>query len=514
MIRQDWDAIVIGSGMGGLSAAAALSKLGHRVLLLEQYHTLGGLTHSFSMEGFSWDAGIHYLNCVAPDDRERRMFDWLSDTPIAFTSMGSIYDTLHIGDAPPLSLSRPFEAQERDLKDRFPDETKAIEAWIAALKDGKQACYNITSTRAMPEIIGSATKWWHGHAINRWCRRTTQEVIDEITNNPDLAAALAAQWFDHGGRPSKASFAMHALITGSYLESGAWYPVGGGAAIARHILPTITKAGGEARASTRVETLVIENERVVGVRTAEGEEIRAKFVISDIGARETVNALLPADCGHQDWVDEINALPHSIAHFSLFMGFEGDIEAAGATRSNHWIYPEGKVDVVWTDAPNTPPAGMFVSFASLKDSAHKPGPSRKFAGEIVAWTDWSVVEKWAHLKPGARGADYRDFKEKVEEILFARFQEYFPELAKLVVFRSLSTPLSTEAITGHHHGGFYGIDVTPGRMLSNALQAKTPVPGLILAGQDVLTPGVPGALWGGIFAAASIDPKVWRDLPS
>jgi all-trans-retinol 13,14-reductase len=396
--QAEWDAIIIGSGMGGMAAAAALSKLGHKVLLLEQYQTLGGLTHSFSMEGFSWDEGIHYLNCVAPEDRERHILDWLSDSPIKFISMGSIYDNLHIGDAAPLSLSRPYEAQERDLKDRFPDEGKAIEAWIAALREGRQASLTVTSTRAMPEIIGSAMKWWHSHAIKRWCMRTTQEVIDEITNNPALAAAFAAQWFDHGGRPSKASFAMHALITGSYLESGAWYPAGGGAAFADHILPTITKAGGEARADTKVETLLVEDDRVVGVRTARGEDIRADVVISDIGARETVNHLLPNGCGHQDWIDEINDLPHSVAHFSLFLGFEGDIEDAGATRSNHWIYPTGEVDVVWTDAPENPPPGMFVSFASLKDSAHVPGPSRKYAGEIVAWTDWSVVEQWANLE--------------------------------------------------------------------------------------------------------------------
>ena len=511
--QAGWDAIIIGSGMGGMAAAAALSKLNHKVLLLEQYQTLGGLTHSFSMEGFSWDAGIHYLNCVAPEDRERHILDWLSDSPIKFISMGSIYDNLHIGDAAPLSLSRPYEAQERDLKDRFPDEAKAIGAWIAALREGRQASFTVTSTRAMPEIIGSAMKWWHSHAIKRWCMRTTQEVIDEITNNPGLAAAFAAQWFDHGGRPSKASFAMHALITGSYLESGAWYPAGGGAAFADHILPTITKAGGEARADTKVETLLLEDDRVVGVRTVHGEDIRADVVISDIGARETVNHLLPNGCGHQDWIDEINDLPHSVAHFSLFLGFEGDIEDAGATRSNHWIYPTGEVDVVWTDAPENPPPGMFVSFASLKDSAHVPGPSRKYAGEIVAWTDWSVVKQWADLEPNARGEDYRKFKTAVEDVLFAQFEKYFPDLAKLVVFRNLSTPLSTEAITGHHHGGFYGIDVTPARVLSGALQAKTPVPGLILAGQDVLTPGIPGALWGGIFAAASVDPRVWRELP-
>ena len=50
--------------------------------------------------------------------------------------------------------------------------------------------------------------------------------------------------------------------------------------------------------------------------------------------------------------------------------------------------------------------------------------------------------------------------------------------------------------------------------VTDALQAKTPVPGLILGGQDVLSPGIPGALWGGIFAAASVDPMVWRELPS
>ncbi len=508
-----WDAIVIGSGMGGMAAAAALSKVGHKVLLLEQYQTLGGLSHSFTIEGFSWDAGIHYLNCVGPEDRERRILNWLSESPIEFASMGAIYDNLHIGDAAPLALSRPYEAQAFDLKDRFPDEAEAIDAWIAALKEGREAVRKVSLTRATPEIIGTALKWWHSHAIDRWCLRTTQEVIDEITDNPELAEVLAAQWFDHGGRPGKASFGMHALITGSYLESGAWYPKGGGAAFAEHILPTITAAGGDARASTKVETLVIEDDRVVGVKTAQGEEIRADVVISDVGARETVNTLLPANCGHQDWIDSVRNLPHSVAHFSLFVGFEGDIEDAGATRSNHWIYPGGKVDVVWTDAPETPPPGLFVSFASLKDPSHDPGPSRKYAGEIVAWVDWSVVEPWAGLAPGARGEDYQTFKARVADVMFAQFEAYFPELAKLVVFRNLSTPLTTQTITGHHKGAFYGIDTTPERLMSGALQIRTPVPGLFLAGQDVLTPGIPGALWGGVLAAATVDPKLFRELP-
>jgi len=507
---NSWDAVVIGSGMGGMAAAAALSKVGHKVLLLEQYQTLGGLTHSFSREGFTWDAGIHYLSGIAPGDQEREITDWLSETPIEFVSMGSVYDTLHIGGSTPLPLSRPYEAQERDLKDRFPNEAKAIEAWTEALKEGREAMLKIFPTRAMPEIVGGALRWWNGSALERWCERTTQEVIDEITTNPELAAALAAQWGDHGGRPGKASFAMHALVSGSYLQSGSWYPVGGGAAFADHILPTITASGGEARAGVRVAELLLEDGRAVGVKTADGEEIRAKVVISNIGARETVNQLLPADCGHGDWIAEIRSLPQSIAHFSLFLGFEGDIEDAGATRSNHWIYPVGKVDVVWTDVPASPPPSMFVSFASLKDPSHDPGPKQKHAGEIMAVTDWSTVEQWADIAPGARGDNYQAFKSNVEDTLFAQFKKYFPELADLVVFRELSTPLATSAITGHHEGAFYGLDVTPKRVMSNALRAATPIKGLYLAGQDVVSPGIPGALWGGLLAAASVNPNVFK----
>jgi all-trans-retinol 13,14-reductase len=94
--------------------------------------------------------------------------------------------------------------------------------------------------------------------------------------------------------------------------------------------------------------------------------------------------------------------------------------------------------------------------------------------------------------------------------MFSLFEAYFPELAKLVVYSDLSTPLSTTSITGHRNGAFYGLDVTPERMLSDALRMKTPLKGFYLAGQDVASPGIPGALWGGVLCAGCIDYNVFK----
>ena len=511
-MSNQWDVIVIGSGMGGMVTAAALSKLGHKVLMLEQYDKLGGQTHSFSREGFAWDVGLHYLGGFGPDVSERAMLDWLCDSPIELAPMGAVYDTLHIGDAAPLKLSRPASAQRMDLKERFPEEAEAIDKWFDAILDGRDAMDTVGQVRSMPPVFASAVKWWRGKKRSRFLEHTTAEVVNEITDNAELAKVLVAQWGDFGGRPSTASFALHATVMNSYLEAGAYYPVGGASSIAEHLLPTIRNSSGETRAGVEVTSLIMEDGVVTGVVTSDGEKFFAKRIVSNIGARETVDRLLPDGHGHDDWVKEIRSIGPNICHYSLFLGFEGDVEAAGMTKSNHWLYPTGEVDVVWTEVPDSRPPAMFVSFASLKDPAHDPGPNRKYAGEMIAWSDWPTVERWANVLPGERGDDYRSLKKKIETILQEQFGHYFPRLAELIVFHEVSTPLATASITGHRMGSFYGLDMTPHRITTDALRMKTPIDGLYLTGQDVLSPGIPGAFWGGFLCAGSIDPKVFMHM--
>lgn len=509
---NEFDVIVIGSGMGGMTTATALSRLDHKVLLLEQAQTIGGLTHTFTRDGFTWDVGLHYCGTFGHDQLAGRILDWLSGGTVEFQSVGSVYDTLRFPDGFEISVGRPAEAYKMELKDRFPDNVSEIDAYFEALLSAEEAGHMVAVERAMPEPFRSAHHWWNKRKIQRWCSRTTGEVIAELVSNPKLAVVLSAQWGDYGGKPEEASFAIHATIMGHYLE-GAGYPVGGAASIAKGLVPVIEAAGGAARAGTPVSEILIEDGKAVGVRIESGEEINAPIVVSAIGAGETVKRLLPEKIREQGWAREIASFKPSVCHFEVFLGFEGDIAKHGATRANHWLHETWDTnDGVWSAAADEPIRMSFVSFPSLKDPAHNPGPANRHTGEMLVLSDWSAVAEFADGGAAERPAEWAAFKEKIEAKMLAFFAEKFPALAPLIVFHELGTPLATAAFTRHEKGGFYGVETTPRRMLSDALNARTPVPGLFLSGQDVMIPGIAGALSGGMLGAAAIDPRVFQKL--
>jgi len=156
----------------------------------------------------------------------------------------------------------------------------------------------------------------------------------------------------------------------------------------------------------------------------------------------------------------------------------------------------------------------------LRDPSHDPGPRQQHTCEVIALLDWSVFAQWdrsnaesgMHVgtESGARSESYLAFKALVERQLLAQFRERFPELASCVRVVESSTPISLATYTGAEHGAMYGLQTTPRRFLAQALRPRTPIPGLYLAGQDVATPGVIGAAMGGMMAAASIEPALWK----
>jgi all-trans-retinol 13,14-reductase len=508
-----WDVVVIGSGIGGLAAAAALARDGKRVLLLERHSQFGGLTQTFERQGYRFNVGVHYIGGAGETDGRsgpaKKVFDALTPHGIPMASMGPVYDRVHFPGFH-VDFEHPAARLVDTLKARFPQDAAGIDRYFESMRAAGKALEAVFAAHSMPQLVSRGLMWWKDEDIERWVGRTLWEVIQECVGDPKLQAVLAAQWGDHGGRPSQASFALHAVVMSSYLD-GAWYPVGGSGSFAAAFAESIVAAGGELRSGASVESIRVLDGRVQGVRLASGEQLDARCVVSDVGARNTLR-LLPSEEVDYEWARDVLAIEPSVGYVGLYLGLEGDIAANGAGSANDWIYESWDVDQLWRNPLIEPDAPMmFVSFPSLKDPRHDPGPTQRHTCEIVALVDPGVFSPWERegmTRGEARDPGYLELKEKIEQNLLAQFGRHYPRLAGMVRYMTSSTPLSVASHTGAEHGAMYGLATTPARFLSDALRPRTPIGGLFLAGQDACCPGVTGALMGGLMAAVSAEPKL------
>jgi len=410
-------------------------------------------------------------------------------------------------------FSRPGAALRVDLKQKFPGNDLQIDAFFDAVAAAGRAGRILFLQRAMPGLVARILGLWQHDEIDRWWGRTSGEVLTELVSDPQLRAVLLTRQGDYGGTSTESSFGVHAMLFHHYVN-GAYYPVGGARAFAQKIVPVIEKADGEVRLRAGVQQVLFDNGKVAGVRLGDGTEILCDTVISDAGVINTIAHLLPGSLRTSDWAREALSFKPSVAHVALYLGLEGDIRANGASASNHWFHESWDVDVDdWKDpfSQGTAP-GIFVSFATLKDPKHDPGVRLRHTAQVVAFVPWKIFSPWQDSTPGRRPTAYAELKSVIEQKLLAQFQRHFPALAKMVVYQELSTPLTTTAFTGAASGASYGLETSPRRFLSGSLRAKTPLRGLYLTGQDVCSDGVIGAMWGGVFAAAAVEPRVFMHL--
>ncbi|MCB9529172.1 MAG: NAD(P)/FAD-dependent oxidoreductase [Myxococcales bacterium] len=508
-----WDAIVIGSGMGGMTAAALLAELGKRVLVLEQHYVPGGFTHTFRRKRWSWDVGVHAVGEVSERSLPGRILARLTRGRLRWASLGDRYDEFYFPD----DVRLDFPADQRAWRDAvvaaFPDGAEAVDRYLAMCREVGRSMRGYYLARVAPGPLALPAELLLARAAKRWLDQTTADVIAGLTDDPRLRAVLAAQWGYYGSVPSRSSFAMQALVVRHFFR-GAYYPEGGSGEIARQLLRTVAEAGGWTRIRADVAEIVIEKGRAVGVRLADGEELRAPRIVSAAGVMSTVDRLLPA-AARGDWATPITRLRPASAHVCLYLGFKGDIRAAGAGSANKWFWHTWSCeDDAWRVDPEAealPDAPiLYCSFPSLKDPHHDPGPEQLHTGEVVTFVPWSVFEPYRDAgdgRPMKRGAEYEDFKARLTASLRAQLLRHMPALEPMIAHAELSTPLSTEHFVRPMHGSIYGIEPTPERFRCRALRPKSPIPGLYFAGSEVSGVGVIGAMMGGVLAAAAVEPR-------
>jgi all-trans-retinol 13,14-reductase len=506
-VDDHYDVIVIGSGIGGLSNAALLSKLGRKVCVLEQHYTAGGFTHSYEREGYEWDVGVHYVGEVhKPHAPLRRIFDVISDGKLQWAHMDAVYDRIIIGDKH-YDFVAGRENFEADLRRWFPGEEDAIEQYFSLVKRVSGSMRDFFAGKAMPRAMASIYNSVRKLRVPRECFMTTRDVLESLTQNQELIGVLTGQWGDYGLPPKEASFLMHAALVKHYFAGGN-YPVGGSWKIADTIIPVIRAGGGEVFTYARVKQLLIENGRTVGVEMEDGKQIRAKSVVSSAGVRLTFEQLLPqAERERHGYPAKLKEVKPSSGHICLYAGFKGDAQELKLPRTNLWVYPnadhEGNVASYLADPFKALPM-MYVSFPSAKDpewNQHYPGKSTV---EVITLGKYEWFEKWAKETWNQRGEEYEALKKQFTDRMLEGLYTQMPQLRGKLDYCELSTPLSTEFFGMYDRGEIYGLDHDLQRFEQKWLHPITPVKGLYLTGQDVVTAGVGGALMGGVMTTAAM----------
>ncbi len=510
--RERFDAIVVGSGIGGLGVAALLAQEeGWRVLVLERHDAPGGFTHTFSRKGWEWDVGVHYIGGVTRRSSVVwRLFDRISEGRLQWEPLGDVVDRVVVGDRR-FELAAGREQWLDRLAAAFPGKEPVLERYLDLVGETAGAARAYFASKVLPPSVDRLVGWALGRKFLRRAGRTVAEVLDGLTDDTLLRAVLTAQYGDYGLTPSRASWGIHALVVAHYL-GGAGYPVGGSASIAAAIVPTIEGMGGRVVTRAPVDRILVERGRAVGVVLEDGRTVRAPVVISDAGAVLTAWRLMPEGApGRRALLAAVERIGPSASHVCLHVGLDATDEALGLERANLWIYPQPDHDAAmarYRKDPSAPLPGVFISFPSAKDPSFQERHPGRATVEVVGWAPWEWFERWDGTRWGHRGEAYADLKASLERRYLDVLLEHVPAVRGHVAFTDFSTPLTTRWFCAHPHGEIYGLDHTPERFRTRALRPRTGLPGLYLTGADVCTAGVAGALFGAVLAASAVLGRV------
>jgi all-trans-retinol 13,14-reductase len=470
-IKDKYDVVVIGAGIGGLTCTAFLAKEGLSVLVTEQHTKPGGCCTSFRRKGFTFDAGINALNGA---ERGGMLYNILEE-------LGLRDDIEFIGLAPRTRIvgsdydipSTPLEGLAEELKKMFPGEGMSIDTFV-------QDCKAIISEmmalmEPAPDLLGFTgymglmIKFMlKSPKMRKYGRKSYRQALIEFFKEPKLRAILGSvEDLD----PRWAATTPMMVLGISALQ----YPKGGTQALADVFAKGVTKHGGNLALKTLVKKIIVEDGKATGIELADGTMVRSRYVVSNADGRQTFLKLIGEQYLSPKLAKELKETRLTDPFFLVSLGVDMDLKAMGFDGTIIIYNRSDNIDDIW--GGDAEKCSLYIMMHSLRDPSQ--APEGMATVQIETPFPYNYMGYWKRETDGTRGKEYTELKEALADKLIASAEKIIPQLSKHIVYKDIATPLTYERYTLNSEGASHGWFPAPGAKMRSQ---KTPFKNLYQAG--------------------------------
>ncbi len=488
--------IIIGSGLGGLSCGVILAKNGYRVTVLEQSAQVGGCLQCFTRRGAKFETGMHFVGSAAEGQTLSRLMRFLElDADVKLSRLDpSGYDVVAL-EGKLYKFANGRQAFINQMAEYFPAQRANLERYY----DLVERISNASTLHSLKHAESDAT------VNTEYQLRSIDEVIDSVITDPTLAKVLVGNLPLYAAEAGKTPFSTHAFIMDFYNQS-AFRFVGGSDTVARSLVATIRKYGGDVLVNRRVTRIVCGQSRAVGVKLADGELIQCDYVISDAHPKRTLE-LLDTKLIRPAFKNRINGIRQTVGGFSVYLQFKDN--SVPYLNHNYYGYQGNTPWNCECYTPATWPKGFLYMHFCQRD--HQQFAS---TGVILSYMHMADVARWVGTKVGHRGEDYEAFKRLKAERLIDAVEQHFPGIRSNIENYYTSTPLTYLDYTGTDGGSMYGNAKDIALGAACRVPQRTRVPNLFLTGQNINSHGMLGVLVGAIVTCSEFltAPAIYEQI--
>lgn len=500
------DYVVVGAGLGGLTAGALLADAGHQVRVLEAHQQPGGCATTFTRFDTEIEVSLHEMEGLDEYDLKRSVFERLGVFEhVEFERTDQFYRYIDPGRDVDVVVPHGRDAAIDGYAAAFPDERDGIRRFIDTLLSIRHEVADWPFFED-PSVADYALAPIRQRTMGRYRNATVGDLLDRWIDDETCKVALAANLSYYHDDPYDLSVPFFAVAQGGYLEGGSYYVRGGSQQLSDYLVSCIEDAGGRVECGRLVSDIHVDHGQVSGVthaKTHTGTDertTRVSSVVANAALPNVADDLLPAEHGA--------ALSTQLADFevapsltTLYLVFEPPVAELGNDYYSTVIEGPSIDTLADLGAASTTGFGSRrLGFVDYSQVTADLAPEGKSVGAI---TTVDYYEEWT----GLTDSEYRQKKRRVGDVLLRRLDEVIPGVEDAVAHRELATPLTIERFTRNPNGTAYGFAQTPEQALGNRTVAP-PVQGLEFASAwSNPGGGFTGAILSGAKTAATLAPQ-------